>query len=151
MRVYLKAGVVAGVHADDQDVPLSAYGADRVLITDAMPDMAGSGGFMAPAITPDIRAASIKDECRRRILARIGNTAQRNLAAAAMMLQATGSRTAAQDTDLADALAIFAWIGRPDGMQAASDALIEAADDIWNDDAKWPPWSEGLTALVASL
>lgn len=154
MRFYVRAGAVVAVHDDSQIISPDAYGIGvivyRVPQGHALPARSSSGLFAVPAPTPAVLAASIKDECGRRIMDRISETTQRNLSAYAALLAATPLRSAAQDDDLAAIAAIFGWIGRPDGMQAASDTLIAAGvAGSWADDGNWPAWNAAWDELVS--
>ena len=114
------------------------------------------GQFVYPTITPKIQADSVKLECRRRITTKISEQSQRNLTTyitdiqnRAIMSIGGTPPTPAEQSDIATAHAIWAWIGRPSGMQAASDAMIAAFDLEWYQDVKWPPWNSAWDAFVA--
>lgn len=89
-----------------------------------------------PAVTPD----AIKAECRRRIDAKINQTARENLLGA----QARGNRLSPDDKSAWDAG--FDWI---EDMRAKCRELIAAQDATYADDSHWPACPEGVVALAA--
>jgi hypothetical protein len=152
--------VVAGIHTDDQNVDPASYGTGAYIVIVPGGSMPAPDPttfqFPFPDFTPAVISASTIDECGRRIVAKVSAEAQRNINAYIAGLQQTlitgGTLTPAQTTDIATTTAIFQWIGRPNGMQGASDALIAAGDNQWWLDGKWPPWdptSAGWDAFVA--
>ena len=162
---------VLSVHNDDQITsvivadPVKSYGPGTYLIVDIGGPAPASQmltmpngdevpmGFLYPTVTAAMQAQSTKQECKRRILVHISEQAQRNLTAHISDLQtkliATPPLSPAEQSDLDTAAAIWAWIGRPNGMQAASDAMIAANDLEWYQDVKWPPWNSAWDAFVA--
>lgn len=114
--------------------------------------------FAFPTITDPIRANSIKLECRMRILAKCSEQSQRNMTARISEIQTdrmtqapARPATPEEQSDIDTINAIFAWIGRPDGMQTASDAMITAKDNEWYQDVKWPPWNSAWDAFVVNF
>jgi hypothetical protein len=162
MRYYCKGtDVVLGIHADEDPVDVTKYGFGAYIVVvpgSLLPPIDSvTLLFPFPDLTPPATIeASTKDECGRRIVAKVTADEQRNINAYISGLQQTqitgGTLTAAQQTDITTATAIFQWIGRPNGMQGTSDALIAAGDMEWWLDGKWPPWdptSAGWDAFVA--
>jgi hypothetical protein len=163
MRYYCKGiDVISAFHTDDATVDPASYGFGTyiVIVPGGVPptmDPVALKFVPFPDVTnPTTISVSTKDECGRRILAEVDADQQRNINAYISGLQQTlitgGTLTPAQTTDIATATAIFQWIGRPNGMQGTSDALIAAADTQWWLDGKWPPWdptSAGWSAFVA--
>jgi hypothetical protein len=154
MRYYIRAGAVVAFHSDNQNVAPAAYGAGTTVIVvpgGSAPAPSDTGFVPVPAITDAVRAASCKDECFRRIIARVTETGQRNLTAYGVLLATlsiAGTIATEQAADLAKLTAVYAWIGRPNGMQGACDAIIAAGGD-WSDDAPWPEWNPAWNDLVA--
>ena len=166
MTLYYCKGIdqVVAVHSDEQALePVTSYGYGTYVIV----DKGGPAGahdpadplqikWLYPTITPAMEAASVKAECRYRILRAVSEQSQRNITTyiseiqskAIMSIGATPP-TPAEQTDLTTAKAIWDWIGRPSGMQAAADALIAANDMEWWLDGKWPAWNPAWDAFVA--
>jgi hypothetical protein len=155
MRYYCRGGQVLAFYPDDQLVPPSAHGEGVLVVVSNAPPPRGEGIGMppVPAIDDAVRAASIKAECGRRVAEKLSDATQKNLTAYGASLAAVpaigGTLTQAQKDDIATLQAIFAWVGRPGGMQGKSDALIAAQENEWNEDAKWPAWNSAWDALVA--
>lgn len=158
MRYYCKGtDVVVAIHSDDHSVDPAKYGFGAYVVLDpggAAPQLDPTTlRYPYPAFTATVMSASTKDECGRRIVAKINAEQQRNINAYFSGLQQTlitgGTLTPAQTTDIATATSIFQWIGRPDGMQGTSDALIAASDNEWWLDGKWPPWNSAWDTFVA--
>jgi hypothetical protein len=171
--------VVVGTHTDDQIGldPVAKYGMSTFIVVDyngpsptlnpplPPPDQSyipGTGPEyrqpVMPTITPKILSDSVKVECRRRILTHVTEQAQRNITShindiqmARMTASPIRPATGPEQADLDTASAIWDWIGRPNGMQAASDALIAASDMEWYTDVKWPPWNSAWDTFVAQF
>jgi hypothetical protein len=164
--------VVVATHGDDQVYldPIKTYGLMCYVLVDIAgrtpewnyqedpndPTLKYPVSIKYPTVTPVIHAASVKLECRRRITIKVSDQAQRNITThindiqMARMAQAPARLpTPAEQADMDTAAAIWDWIGRPTGMQAASDALIAATDDEFYEDTKWPAWNSGWDAFVA--
>jgi hypothetical protein len=170
--------LVVAVHADDQIWldPIATYGTGAYVVADYKgpapktdPPMGGVppisttgapmpppfGQYVYPTITAKMQADSVKLECRRRITLKVSEQAQRNITThindiqMARMTQAPARvPTPAEQADMDAAAAIWNWIGRPSGMQAASDAMITANDLEWYQDVKWPPWNGAWDSFV---
>jgi hypothetical protein len=162
MLYYCKGpSTVLAVHTHEQQIdPIATYGANTYVIVDlyGSPKVdPATKAFLVPSpITDQMQADSAKLECRYRILKHVGEQAQRNISAhintiqTDRMMQAPARPATPQEqADIDTANAIFAWIGRPDGMQGACDALIAAKDMEWYLDVKWPPWNSSWDAFVA--
>jgi hypothetical protein len=100
-----------------------------------------------------MQSESVKLECGYRIARKVSDQAQRNMTAYATGLQqrliSGGTLTVGETNDLNIYFAIFKWIGRPDGMQAAADDMIATVDMEWWLDVKWPPWDNSWNEFVA--
>jgi hypothetical protein len=159
MRFYCKGiDVISGFHPDDQKIDPAQYGSGAYLVivpggVSPTFDPTIPGWTPFPTFTPAVISASTKDECFRRIVAKVDEAQQRNINAYVSGLQqgviTGGTFTPAQTDDIATATAVFQWIGRPNGMQGASDSLIAAGDTEWWLDGKWPPWNTAWDAFVA--
>ena len=115
-----------------------------------------SGRIAYPEVTPEILAASVKLECRRRITQKVSDQAQRNITThindiqmARMTSAPARPPTAPEQADMDVAAQIWDWIGRPNGMQQASDNMIAGEDLEFYEDSKWPPWNPAWDAFVA--
>lgn len=165
------SNVVVAIHGDEQIYldPIKTYGLGCYIIADysgklppppppSDPNLPPppQDSIPFPTITPAMQAISVKLECRRRIVLKVSDQAQRNMTTyitqiqsqAIMSIGATPP-TPEEQSDIDTADAIWAWIGRPDGMQGACDAMIAANDLEWYQDVKWPPWNSAWDAFVA--
>src|SRR5678816_913281 len=113
-------------------------------------------GISYPNVTPKIHKASVKLECRRRILLKVSEPEQRNIATYINDIQMSRTTqsparlpTSEEQADMDTASAIWNWIGRPNGMQQASDDMITAVDMEWYEDGKWPSWNSSWDEFVA--
>jgi hypothetical protein len=101
-------------------------------------------GYDYPTITARMQSDSTKNECNYRITQKVNTAAQMNMNAYVGDLAAAAANgtamTPAQVADCQMATAINNWIGRPNGMLAASDTLIRNNDQQWYLDGKWPVW-----------
>ena len=159
MLYYCKGpSTLVALHTHEQTVdPVINYGVGTYVVSDKYgspkvdPD---TKQYLFPSpITPQMQSESVKLECGYRIVRKVNETAQRNMTAYATGLQQKeidgGTLTSAETTDLQIYFDIFKWIGRPDGMQGAADAMITAGDMEWWQDTKWPPWNSAWDAFVA--
>lgn len=159
MLYYCKGpSKLLAVHTHEQVVdPVANYGAGTYVVSDkyGIPNVdPTTKQYLYPTtITADMQSQSVKLECSYRITRKVNDTAQRNMTAYATGLQQKeiggGTLTGAEQADMQTYFAIFNWIGRPDGMQGAADALIAAGDMEWWSDVKWPPWNSAWDAFVA--
>lgn len=176
MLYYCKPpNVVLGVHDDDQIAldPIIVYGPGTYVVVDyhggmppnplPPPPVAGQpqpppvvAPLSLPTMTAKMQADSVKIECRRRILTKVSEQAQRNIMSHVNDIQMNRMTSAParlptpeEQSDMDNAAKIWDWIGRPNGMQAAGDALITAYDLEWYQDVKWPPWTSSWDAFVA--
>jgi hypothetical protein len=144
------------VHTEANMVPRDAYGPESYVIIDPAGGMPQedpiTNRYVLPTITGDILAASIKGECKERIIKKVTIAAQANLHSyVAMALVADSTPSGQQSVDLKTAQAIWDWIGRPDGMQGAADKLIANNDREWWHDAKWPAWNDDWDQMVKRM
>ena len=156
MFYFCKGQSVVAVHTEANMVPRDAYGPQSYVIIDptgAMPQEDPITKWYAmPTITAEIMAASIKGECKERIIRKVSIAAQTNLHSyVAMTLAAGGTPSGQQSVDLKTAQAIWDWIWRPDGMQGAADKLIANDDREWWHDGKWPAWDAAWDQLVERM
>lgn len=163
MLYFCKApNIVVGVHGDEQIYvdPVQAYGLSTYVISDpngpAATQDPNTMKYIYPTVTAAMQAASVKLECRRRIIKKVSEQAQRNITThindiqMARMTQAPARvPTPQEQADMDSAAAVWDWIGRPNGMQGASDTLIAANDLDFYQDVKWPPWNSAWDAFVA--
>jgi hypothetical protein len=147
---------VVGVHFDEQAIPLSRYGAGTFMIwvkNAPMPVADENYQFAFPTITPTVRSDSTKWEAGRRIEEKVSPESQSNMQAYNAGLaqkQINGQTlTPGELQDQSYFYAIFNWIGRPNGMLAASDAMIASGENQWWLDVKWPPWNTAWNVYVA--
>lgn len=156
--------IVVGTHTDDQIWidPVKAYGLSTYVICDyggpaaARKPPPDEMEFVYPVITAKMQADSVKLECRRRIVIKVSEQAQRNITTHITQIQSKAIMsiggtppTPEEQADIDTADAIWAWIGRPDGMQGAADAMIASNDLEFYQDVKWPPWNSAWDAFVA--
>lgn len=179
MLYFCKSTIVLAVHADEQIWldPIAVYGTSAYVIADyggppaqTNPPMVGVpppdptlppqpppfGQYVYPTITPKMQTDSTKLECRRRITKKVSEQAQRNITTHVNDIQMDRMKqaparlpTPQEQADMDTAAAIWDWIGRPNGMQAAGDAMIAANDVEWYQDVKWPPWNSSWDTFVA--
>lgn len=165
MTLYYAKGTsqVIAIHADDQLLfvePVITYGFGAYVIIDKYgpaavhdPTDPFQMKWLYPTITVPMQNDSVRAECQFRIYRQIGPQVQQNIVAHTNSLQQKQlngqTLTTAEQSDLTYAFQIFQWIGRPTGMQGASDSLIAANDTEWWLDGKWPPWNSVWDAFVA--
>jgi hypothetical protein len=147
---------VVAVHSESEMVDPRRYGDNSYVIVDPRDGAAktdpATGSYSYPAITTEMLEASCKWECKRRILQKISEAAQRNLLAHVVQIQLYGdSATSQQKADAQTASAIWRWIGRPDGMEGAVDRMVGADDREWYLDVKWPAWDAAWDQLVERM
>jgi hypothetical protein len=159
--------IVVSIHSDAQLMdPVAAYGVGSYVIVDhngpapaivvwtdpTNPDITIPQGYVYPTITAQMQSDSVKVSCQFRIEREISGAAQRNINSYIAELQTKqiggGTLTAAEQADVDTSSAIWAWIGRPNGMQGAADSLIAANDLEWYQDVKWPPWNSTWDQFV---
>jgi hypothetical protein len=159
MLYYCKGpSTLLAVHTHEQTVdPVANYGAGTYVVSDKYGspkiDPQTKKYLYPDPITAQMQSESVKLECGYRITRKVSETAQRNMTAYATGLQQKeigGTTLTPEETaDMQTYFAIFNWIGRPNGMQAAADAMITSGDMEWYQDVKWPPWNSAWDAFVA--
>lgn len=156
MTIYFcKApNIVVATHGDDYALadPVALYGLSTYMLVDKggpAPKSNEMGFALYPEVTPQMHASSVKRDCARRISQHVGDNAQSNIIFHIAQLNPKETLTPEEDSDRTMAYQIWAWIGRPDGMQAKCDALIAAKDMEWYHDGKWPPWNSSWDGFVA--
>jgi hypothetical protein len=147
---------VVGVHFDEQNIPLYRYGGGTFMIwvkDGAVPIADETGHYEFPIITAPVRSDSTKWEAGRRIELQVSTEAQSNMQAynaSIAQKQISGTTlTAGEIQDQQYFYAIFDWIGRPNGMLAAADAMIASGENQWWLDIKWPPWNSSWNEFVS--
>jgi hypothetical protein len=160
--------IVVAIHGDGQLTnPVVAYGMSTYVVIDYNgpaatpiywtdpnnPDIKVPQGYEYPAISAQMQSDSVKASCQFRIEDKISGSAQRNINSYIAELQTKqiggGTLTPAEQADVDTSSAIWAWIGRPNGMQGAADNMIAANDLEWYQDVKWPPWNSTWDQFVA--
>jgi hypothetical protein len=154
--------IVVAVHGDDQiEVdPVSRYGIGTYVVVDvngAAASLDANGRYVYPTISAAMQAASVKLECRRRILFKISEQSQRNITTHITNIQSriiqAPPATPEEQSDIDTAAAIWAWVGAATrdaaSMLGTCDALIAANNLEWYQDVLWPPWNTGWDTFVA--